>query len=226
MIALSYNRKGFSLIEILVTLILVSLLFAMVAGGTLSSSAKLDEGLSLLERSILFGKDESTLRHSLTRLHFLLDKSPQEFALEFGPEGSFVLPEPVAEESYALSSGQREQLEAQKKDLDRKFNRVKEFQDKNNKLPDGIVIVGVSVGDRGKFLTVGEPSFYFYPNGDKDPALIVVASAEEVIGLGIGPYEDDITRYIRSIDQNARAELQAQQEELGRSIWEEWSKQQ
>jgi prepilin-type N-terminal cleavage/methylation domain-containing protein len=68
------KNQGFTVIEILVALVLITLVMAVAISDPFNSSEDLYKEADGLERSIRFMGDEAALRNSVVRIHFLLDK--------------------------------------------------------------------------------------------------------------------------------------------------------
>ena len=118
------NDQGFTLIEILVALVLIVLVMSLALNSPLSSRSDLDKEVNSLERAIRFMSDEAALKNTVIRLHFLLDKEPQEYALEFGPSDSFILP-PKPEFDTKVETKEEEDIKKKEaKNLNQKFNKI------------------------------------------------------------------------------------------------------
>lgn len=185
------SNSGFTLIEILVALFLVVLLLGIVTtGGSFTQRQALDQYLDDMERSIRFSMDESVLRNSMIRVHFDLNKEPQNYAVEFGPNDSFVLPQ-VRYQGAAgtsLSLKEEEELEAKVKKLNKKFNKVKEFQNKNKEIENGVRLVGIGTSGSEMLMTEFQANVYIYPTGEKDDAIIIFATEEEVAAISVSAF--------------------------------------
>ena len=90
------NNQGFTLIEILVALVLIALILAVSISNPLSSRDDLEKDVNGIERALRFMSDEAALKNAVIRLHFILEGDPQQYAVEYGPSDSFILP-PKAE---------------------------------------------------------------------------------------------------------------------------------
>ncbi|RPJ66206.1 MAG: prepilin-type N-terminal cleavage/methylation domain-containing protein, partial [Alphaproteobacteria bacterium] len=86
------NNQGFTLIEILVALVLMALVLGITISSPFSSRDDLDKDVNSIERAIRYMSDEAALKNAVIRFHLLLDTDPQEYAVEYGPSDSFILP--------------------------------------------------------------------------------------------------------------------------------------
>jgi len=196
----------------------------MAMSDTFNSGADLDKESNNLERAVRFMSDEAALRNAVVRLHFMLSKAPQEYAIEYGPSDSFILP-PVSEfENKILSKEEEEKVAKQTKDINLKFNKVQEFQDSNTEVSDNVKILGIGNASSEKFMSTGDVSIYSFPTGEKDDALIILANDEMVISLEINPFNSKIERKNHKIELVGNRELIDLQNQLAKEIFETWLK--
>lgn len=190
------DERGFSLLEILVALFLVALMFATFNYSSLSGTNrdKVEEVQELLERAVRFASDESVLRNTVIRIHFSLDKEPQEFTVEYGPDEDFILPKKVLNVSKVVTLKEAEELKKFNKGINKKFNKVKEFQEDPMLLPDNIKILAVGSSLTEYNQNDGEVSLYVFPSGEKDSAIISILSADEVATLETSSFTLDFER--------------------------------
>lgn len=218
------SNKGFTLIEILIAFVLILFVLTMAMSDTFNSGADLDKESNNLERAVRFMSDEAALRNAVVRLHFMLSKAPQEYAIEYGPSDSFILP-PVSEfENKILSKEEEEKVAKQTKDINLKFNKVQEFQDSNTEVSDNVKILGIGNASSEKFMSTGDVSIYSFPTGEKDDALIILANDEMVISLEINPFNSKIERKNHKIELVGNRELIDLQNQLAKEIFETWLK--
>ena len=127
----------------------------MAVSDSFNTSADLDEETNNLERAIRFMSDEAALRNSVVRLHFMLDKAPQEYAIEYGPSDSFILP-PVNEfETKTVSIEEEEKAQKLTKEINLKFNKIQEFQESNTEVSENVKILGIGNASSEKFISNG-----------------------------------------------------------------------
>lgn len=169
--------KGFSLLEILVTLFLVSFvtLAVLTSGGGFSTGSALDRLADDVERSVRFAEDEAVLRNRVVRLRFLLDREPQEYAVEYGPDAGFVLPGRLVGGSGDPGAREREEAERLDRELARRFTRVDELSEGNKRVEEGARVVGVGSLTGRVFVSEGEASVHVYPDGERDAAFVALA---------------------------------------------------
>ena len=75
---------GFTLIEILIALALMSLVFSFALNYNFTSRQLLEGELKKIERAINYASDEAPLRNKVIRIKFNLEEAPQSFTLEYG----------------------------------------------------------------------------------------------------------------------------------------------
>ncbi len=218
------GQKGFSLLEVLVALALMALIFAFVSFGGAGPRQQLDSALENIERSLRFSSDESTIRNTVIRVHFFLDKNPAEFAVEYGPADSFMLP-PTTEESAVKSLAEEEKSQKEQKKRDQGFARISEFQEKNAVIPDDVKLIGIASANQKNLTTEGQPSLYVFPTGEKESALIIVANSLEVAALSVDGFSGEMSRVYRKIEGVNNDNLNETQQKIAIDLLKEWQKQ-
>jgi prepilin-type N-terminal cleavage/methylation domain-containing protein len=221
---LQNKNQGFTLIEILVALVLIVLVTSLAISHPFSSRNDLDKEVNSLERAIRFMSDEAALKNSVIRLHFMLDKDPQEYALEYGPSDSFILPPKPEFETKAETKEEEEKKKKEQKNLNLKFNKIAEFQDKNSELPSNIKIIGVATPQSEKMQMGGEVSIYAFPTGEKDEALVILGSDEDIISIKVNPFSMKLEHQIYPLGKATEKELTEKQQEKAREIFDKWKK--
>ena len=223
------GQRGFSLLEILITLVIASLVVALATTVNFGTSNRehLENTMEKLERAVRFAVDEAVLRNRMVRLHFILDTYPQEFAVEFGPDGDFVLPKKMLELDNADNLGETER-EAQAKllkDVNRQFNRVREFQEENEVLPEEVQIVGVGVMNLGKLIYGPNASIFVYPVGEKDGAMIILQTAEEIGTLVIEEFNLNFKRHFEKappLEDDGEEVLSKARRDMVEKLFTDW----
>ena len=196
----------------------------MAVSDSFNTSADLDEETNNLERAIRFMSDEAALRNSVVRLHFMLDKAPQEYAIEYGPSDSFILP-PVNEfETKTVSIEEEEKAQKLTKEINLKFNKIQEFQESNTEVSENVKILGIGNASSEKFISTGDVSIYSFPTGEKDEALILLANEDKVISLKVSPFNSKVERKSHQIERVGNREINDLLEEKAKEIFETWLK--
>ncbi len=218
------SNQGFTVIEILIALVLITLILATAFSDSFSSSKNLDEESDYIERAVRFMSDEAVLRNSVVRLHFLLGKAPQEYAVEYGPSTSFILP-PESETEASVQSKEEEAREAKKiKQTNMQFNKVQEFQDSNKEVSDDVKIIGIGFESSGKLKNTGDVSIYTFPTGEKDDAIIILGNDETLISLEVNPFNQKIEKKTHKLENLSNREISDLQEAKAKEIFETWLK--
>ncbi len=215
------GQQGFSLIEILVALILASLVFLAVPTGDDSQKHRdLQTAVSDIERSIRFASNEAVLRNTVVRLKFSLDKEPIEYNVEYGPPGSFALPDMPEETAKSLEDEKNEQQKIA--NLNKQFTKVEEFEDIKHELSPDVSISGLASSFQKKIMTENDASIYFYPSGEKDAALVFFSTDEEMAYLEVQPFLSET----RSVFQSLKTESVAKKEDILQTrmdeVYKEW----
>lgn len=216
------KSDGFSLIEILISLFLIALIFfAIPSSFTNTETQILGTTVDDFQRAIRFSSQEAILRNSIVRLKIDLDKTPQEYSVEYGPKDAFVLPEFTDETSQSLADD--ETNKKKNTDLDSKFAKVPEFEDTSRPLDENIKILGIATSYRNSLLKNAIASIYFYPSGERDSALIIMGSSIEIAALDIEPYSDKINSIFKPIDISAsNQDPEDLKAKLTESIYKDW----
>ena len=205
-------------------LALIAIFMTMAVSDSFNTSAHLDEETNNLERAIRFMSDEAALRNSVVRLHFMLDQAPQEYAIEYGPSDSFILP-PVNEfETKTVSKEEEEKAVKLTKELNLKFNKIQEFQESNTEVSENVKILGIGNASSEKFISTGDVSIYSFPTGEKDEALILLANEDKVISLQVSAFNSKVERKSHPIGPVGNRELNDLLEEKAKEIFETWLK--
>ena len=225
----SIKENGFALIEILVALLLISLVMVtMVSGGGMfNASKKLGETFDNLERAVRFAQDEAALRNVIVRVHFELDAEPQQFSVEYGPDANFILPKKVLTFGQAETLSESEEEDEERKKLNKKFNKVDEFEEGNQEINEMVRIVGIGTSLMEGFISDGEASIYFYPNGEKEAAIMILGTDEQVASLTTEAFTGNMERdYLNIQEEPASEELEEIHINKGKELYEKWFKSQ
>jgi len=217
------SQKGFTLIEILVALLLVTIVLGLVSSNPFSSRRNLDDALNYIERAVRFSGDESAMRNSMVRLHFNLEKDPQSYAVEYGPSGGFILKISKVDPKE-LSTEDAKKEKKRQQSVNREFTKVKEFQESDKEMPTGVRILGVATSIQEAFLTENEASIYIYPTGEKDNAIIILSTDDEVVALTMEPFTQEFKRKYVPLDDETGDELEEKLQEVAKELYQEWLK--
>lgn len=201
------NNKGLSLIEILVALTLASTVLIVSVGNPLRDDRDfLEDSVSTVERAIRAGYDESVLRNKITRLKIDLTKARPELSLQYAVESTFVLPDLSEFDKKGLSISDREELAKKQKKLDSNFEEVTDIDGLSDGIHENVKIIGVQVAQAENPVVDAQASIYFYPSGERDNALLLLGSPEEIIALTVDPFSGKIKRQYVTIDQSQELE--------------------
>ena len=205
------GNHGFSLIEILVALLLVSMMFVLVPMGTQEDfREKLETSVDNFDRAIRFAANEAILRNAIVRIKVDLSEEPVKYTVQFGPSGNFVLPK--SEDTSRMSLQEKEAYDKTLSELDGQFNDIEELRASYIKLPEGITILGLASSFQKIIKTSGIAAVYFYPTGEKDDAMVFFSSPEELAALKIPAFEQKTTVDYYQYSDNDLATLDDVQE--------------
>ncbi|MBT7767898.1 MAG: prepilin-type N-terminal cleavage/methylation domain-containing protein [Bdellovibrionales bacterium] len=217
------QNDGFSLIEVLVALFLLSMIFGLVSMDNNNFRREMNKVVNNLESAIRFAVDEAALKNSIVRIHFYLDRSPQEYRVEVGPDSSFLLPSDISPPPHNSSLAAHDEFKQKQEILNKQFNPVREFQEQAHQLPDDIQIVAVGNGSDDTMINDIQTSIYIYPTGEKDAAIIILGSEEELISLSIDPFTMNLERkYLPLSTEGTTQSLPEIQLDQATSIFTQW----
>ena len=217
------NEKGFSLIEILVAITLVSIVFAIFAGFSFNSDDALENTISDAERAVRFSVDEAALRNVIVRTRFYLD-TPQKISVEYGPDDSFVIPLSQIE-APTTSILDKEENDKKDKEFNKKFNRVPEFSDGPREIADNVRVVAVGSALTGLLFLDGQSSIYAYPTGEKDGGIVIISNQKEIIAVTFAPFLLGFDKIRKSLDpETSLDDLPDEQDKMAKEMFESWIK--
>lgn len=218
------NQQGFSLIEILVALFLVSLVMGLAITNPFSTENQLENEIKGIERAIRFMSDESALRNTITRLHLFMSKDPQEYAVEYGPSSQFVLPARSESDTKVLSKEEEEKEKKDIKELNNKFARISEFQDSNKEFDQNVKVLAVGFSNNRNLQKSGEISIYTYPTGEKDEVFIILVQDQTVATISTEAFSSKILHNYYHLDNSNEKELQEAYDKKAKELFDEWLK--
>ena len=190
-----------------------------MVSDTFSSRDRLEEASKHIQRAALFSMDQSTIDNALVRIHFLFDEELHQFSVESAPRGDFILPKYLFEEKV-----EEKKIKKEKKNFSKQFNKIKSFSDGSIQFSEDIKIVGVASSISKKLITEGEASIFFYPTGEKDEAIVMLASDEEVITIELSPFTFDMKTNYHSLGEFDYSKIDDVIDSKVKEIFEQWLK--
>lgn len=217
------GQQGFTLIEILVALLLVVLVLTMVSGGGYSNRDNLEDIISNLERAVRFSGDEAALRNTVMRVRIKFDDEPQKYSVEFGPGSDFTLKRSFKTTVKKAKTSDEKAAEKAKKERDKQFNSVKEFSEGPREIHENVRIIGFGSSLFESFVTETDGAIYIYPSGEKDAAIIILATEDEIATMVFNPFTSDIKVRYFPLDQDIDYDdLIEKQDEIALEYYKEW----
>lgn len=193
------NQRGFSLIEVLVALVLVSLVFLTIpSSDTTSKHRSLKSAIDDIDRSIRFASNESVLRNTVVRLGIDLDKTPVEYSVEYGPPGNMPLPDMPEKTVMSLAEEKADKEKLAK--LDKQFTKVEEFAEIKHEINQDVTIQALGSTSMKRLVTDGIAYVYFYPTGEKDGAILFFSTDEELGMLEVQPFLAETNSTFETVD--------------------------
>ena len=220
-----HSQKGFSLIEILVAMALVSIILLIAVGTDFSDRKSLDQILDKYERVIRSSSDEAILKNNFVRMNLNIDKDDgQHLSLEYSDDKNFVIDLELARRENSESESDKELREEKEKEQNSSFSNVPEFEAEDFELPGNVVLLGSGSELTENFITSGKTQIYFYPNGQKDASIIIFATSDELATLEIEPFRRVINRRYIKIPEDFNGEFEEYIIEKANEIFSEWAK--
>jgi type II secretory pathway pseudopilin PulG len=219
------SNHGFSLLEILIAMVLIIGILGIALSNQSNNNESLRTQSNDIERALRFMSDEATLRNAVVRLHFMLNKAPQEYSVEYGPSDNFILPPDPELNDKVLTKEEEEKVNKTMKDVNMKFNKVQEFQDSNTEVSENVKILGVGNSNSQKMKSTGDFSIYAFPSGEKDDAIVILADEAGIISLEISPYNQKIERKSFPVEiVGSNRDINDVLAEKAKEIFETWLK--
>lgn len=219
------TNQGMSLIEILVGLALISLIYFVIPRSNDDLARKrLESTIDSFDRAIRFANNESILRNTIVRLKILMDKIPVEYVVEYGPTDTFILPE--NKDLSKLTLKQQEKYSEVLDDVNKQFTKSSEFKDINKAVDDDVKILGVATSLYPGLQTEGSASIYFYPSGERDSAIIICSSDNQIGMLEVQPFTEETKDNYLAIDLVAGDDIMDKLSEEAQNSYKEWLGQQ
>lgn len=204
-------------------LVLLVVIFTMIPfGNSETQRQRMEHTMAKFDRTIAFSTSESILRNTIVRIKIDLDQEPMEYSVEYGQGSNMVLPQ--TKDLSRLSLKEREQELTKSKKLDSQFSKTEEFLDSNEALPEGINVYALGTTYRNDLLTDGPFYIYFYPTGEKDNAILILNSVEEMATLAISPFEEKTVDEYFPFSESDLANLDYALENKAKEVFDKWLK--
>ena len=197
------NKKGFSLLEILVAMALVALIFSMAANFSFTRTQASQELVDDLTIAIESATDEAVLKNSMVRVRFKLsdyesnedsleeievEDITQEIFFEYLLDSKNLLESKERINRADLTQTQMEEYIQEQKKNESSFGRLSDLKDGKIEIEYPLRVLGIGYPQENKFITTLSSSIYFYPNGDKNPGAIFIFDQERIHYLVIPPF--------------------------------------
>jgi prepilin-type N-terminal cleavage/methylation domain-containing protein len=222
------NTKGFTLVEVLVALFLLtmSMAFMMDSIGSSNPREELEKTVDDLQKAIRFSRDEAILRGRITRLYIELDSDPQTYRVEFGPDEKFTLPSFLTDDPDKVSSREKEENKKKEKKLNNSFTPMEEFQGEPIQINENTIIKSIGTTLTNTTYGGGNISLFFYPSGEKDGGFFLIASGDSMATLTYEAFTNDIEENYYEIEEDSDDEdiLEAYFSDKAKEFFEKWNK--
>lgn len=125
----------------------------------------------------------------------------QSFKVEYAPESDFVMSSVMLSGSKEAEILNADELENRRSQFHKAFQPVMEFSEEEEKINSAVQVVGVGSGLTNTLQLTGSRGYvFFYPSGEKDAAIFVFATEEEIATLEIEPFTMEFERNFYRIE--------------------------
>jgi prepilin-type N-terminal cleavage/methylation domain-containing protein len=213
------SDHGFSLLEIMVALFLIAMITLAIPMGQTNNRKVLETAIDDVDRAIRFAGNEAILRNTVTRVSIYMEKNPVEFTVEASTSDDILLPNYKKKTVESLEEAQ--EIETKMKKLDKQFSKVGEFERIKRELHENVIIIGMYTGYQEAMVKNGIANIYFYPSGERDSAMVLFNTPEEVASLEVMPFQNKTKVKYRLIDEDV-TDSDAEVENIIRELHSEW----
>lgn len=222
------RSRGFSLFEILIALTLTALILGLVITETGGERRALEEELNHIERVARYASDESTLKNSVTRIHFDFEKNPKEYQVEEGPSGDFTISlDTIKEGKGSKSLKEEEGDQKRKKVLNQSFKLIPGLKEGKRVIEPPVYLIGVGSSLTNSFKNDGDPSLFFYSSGERDAGIVIFGTYQELAAIKFNPITGDFDREFVTLEEASSLNEEDLQELLlkkGTELYSRWLK--
>lgn len=190
-----------------------------------SPHTKLLETFDAFERAVRFARDEAVLRNRIIRLNInLQSEEEQSFKVEYAPEANFVMSSFMNPDSKEAENLNDEELAKRKEKFNKSFQPVQEFSEDDEKINSAVQVIGVGSALTSTLQLTGSNGYiFFYPSGEKDAAIIIMGTEEEIATLTIEPFTMEFKRNFYKIEGES-GDLLEFYITRAKSLYEDWLK--
>jgi prepilin-type N-terminal cleavage/methylation domain-containing protein len=185
-----FNRVGFTLIEILATLVLIGFLSSLALKFVSSENNRdlLSETEQSMNRAVRLAGSNSIVSNRITRIHFKTKEHPVTFTIEEASHSDILLTSLEPSES---SREEEEEKNKSQKELDTAFIPIELQEEKE--LKDYVYLSFVH--DDGQNIAQQGPDYYFYffPSGERDQLSFYFATDTEMMVLTSDSFKEELT---------------------------------
>ncbi len=219
---LKKSDQGFTIFEVLIALFIIAMVFVAIPLSNPNNRQALQTSVDDIDRAVRFATNESVLRNTITRLTIDLGKSPSEYFVEFSTTENFLLPDPEEGDKKVKTLEESEKEETKKSKIDKSFSKIPEFEEMKREIHHTVFIMGAYLGDKTKMIKEGKIHLYFYPSGERDGALILFVTDDEVAGLEILSFQQKTKVHYEPVFAEDIANLEDEQRKAAEEIYSRW----
>ncbi|MBP9674236.1 MAG: prepilin-type N-terminal cleavage/methylation domain-containing protein [Bacteriovoracaceae bacterium] len=214
------TQQGFTLFEIIVTLLLLSFILSAIPWRKENREhQRILSSLDILRRGVRVATNESVLRNTLVRLHFQLSKEPSSFVIEYATAPNHIIrPQTTSAEGSLAEKQQKEKILEK---FNQNFSKIPDYEKFETVFHSDVKILGISTEVENRLVSTEDISLYFYPTGEKDSALILFATTHELVSFEVLPYSDKMQHKLFPMGTNLD-EIGANHKELAEDLYKKW----
>lgn len=219
-------QAGFSLIEILVALSLMAMIIFIIPNPFENNSrTHIQETADNLARGLKMAVDESILRGVVTRLKLDLGKTPQSYVVEFGDKNQGLLPNfNSLEAEQGLTLQEEDEVKKKLESFDKNFNPIQDYSEKALEVPEDVLLLGAASNLNPQLITETSMAIYSYPSGERDSAIILLGTDEEIVALTTQGFTADVKMDFFSLPQDTQTDVDSQRQNKVKELHEQWLK--
>ena len=189
------SKRGFTLIELMVTIMLIAVVMGLVVSGLNRGDQEVQQSADRLAATMRFLHDKAATEGSYIKL--VLDLDEQSYWVESSRDPYLLSrPDEIAAETAekektdvaSKTSPESTLLPAEVKPLKPKeptFSQVSDFLLKATRLPDGVFFKDIYVEHLPSAAGTGKATIAFFPNGSVEEAIINLRDADDRFGYSL-----------------------------------------
>lgn len=108
--------------------------------------------------------------------------------------------------------------------FDKNFNPIQDFSEKVLEVPDDVFLLGAASNLNPQLATESSLAIYSYPSGERDSAIIMLGTDEEIVAITTQGYTADVKMDFFSLRQDTQTDVDTQRQSKTKELHELWLK--